>query len=90
MGVKKYRVTTPGRRWGNVLDFNEVTKKNPEKSLTKALHKKGGRNNRGRKTVSSQGGGHKRRYRVIDFYYSKKGIPGVVEAIEYDPNRSSY
>lgn len=89
MGIKKYRVVTPGTRFSDVPDFNEITKSKPEKSLTKALHKKGGRNNLGRKTVSSQGGGHKRRYRVIDFYYSKKGIPGVVEAIEYDPNRSA-
>ncbi|MGB2630678.1 MAG: 50S ribosomal protein L2 [Candidatus Omnitrophota bacterium] len=89
MGLKKYRVTTPGRRFGNVSDFSEITKTKPEKALTEALKKRGGRNNLGRKTVSSQGGGHKRRYRIVDFYYSKKGISGVVEAIEYDPNRSA-
>jgi large subunit ribosomal protein L2 len=90
MGIKKYRVVTPGTRFSDVPDFSEITKSKPEKSLTKALPKKGGRNNLGRKTVSSQGGGHKRRYRIIDFRYSKKGFSGVVEAIEYDPNRSSY
>ncbi|MFQ5952934.1 MAG: 50S ribosomal protein L2 [Candidatus Omnitrophota bacterium] len=89
MGIKKYRVTTPGRRFGNVPDFKEITRSKPEKSLTKALHKRGGRNNLGRKTVSSQGGGHKRRYRIIDFRYTKKGLSGVVESIEYDPNRSA-
>jgi large subunit ribosomal protein L2 len=89
MGVRKYKVTSPGRRWGSTLQFDEITKKNPEKSLTMPLPRKGGRNNCGRKTVSSQGGGHKRRYRLIDFRYTKKGISGVVEAIEYDPNRSA-
>ncbi|MFH1846409.1 MAG: 50S ribosomal protein L2 [Candidatus Omnitrophota bacterium] len=89
MGVRKYNATTPGRRWGDVSDFSEITKKKPEKSLTRALHKKGGRNNLGRITVAARGGGHKRRYRLIDFKYSKKGLSGVVEAIEYDPNRSA-
>jgi len=89
MGVKKFKPATPGRRWGDVLQFEEITKHKPEKALTEALKKTGGRNNRGRKTVSSKGGGHKRRYRVIDFQYSKKGVPGVVEAVEYDPNRSA-
>jgi len=89
MGIKKYRPTTPGTRWASRLTFEEITKDRPEKSLTKPLHKTGGRNKYGRKTVSSKGGGHKRRYRVIDFRYSKKGMPSVVEAIEYDPNRSA-
>ena len=89
MGIKKYKAVTPGQRWGNVLVSDEITKKKPEKSLTRPLRKKGGRNNLGRKTVSGRGGGHKRRYRMIDFRYTKKEIPGIVEAIEYDPNRSA-
>ncbi len=90
MGLKKYRPRTPGTRWSSVLDFSELTKgKKPEKSLMEALNKTGGRNNRGRITSSARGGGHKRRYRIIDFGYSKKGINGIVEAIEYDPNRSA-
>lgn len=87
--VKKYKARTPGRRWGTVSEYEEITKKSPEKSLTVALRKKGGRNNTGRKTARARGGGHKRRYRLIDFRYSKKGLQGTVEAIEYDPNRSA-
>ncbi len=89
MGVRKYNAVTPGRRWGTVSAFDEITRTGPEKSLTRPLRKKGGRNNRGRKTVSGRGGGHKRRYRLIDFRYTKKGFSGVVESIEYDPNRSA-
>jgi len=89
MAVKKFKPTTPGRRWGSITSFDEITKSKPEKSLTKPLRKKGGRNNLGRKTISSRGGGHKRRYRMIDFRYTKKEMPGRVEAIEYDPNRSA-
>jgi len=89
MAVKKFKPSSPGRRWGSITPFDEITKSKPEKSLTRALKKKGGRNNLGRKTVSARGGGHKRRYRLIDFRYTKKEIPGVVEAIEYDPNRSA-
>jgi len=89
VGIRKYRAMTPGRRWGSVLTFDEITKTKPEKSLTRPLPKKGGRNNMGRKTVSARGGGHKRKYRLVDFRYSRKGITGVVEAIEYDPNRSA-
>jgi large subunit ribosomal protein L2 len=89
MGVKKYKAMTPGRRWGIVNTFEEITKKSPEKALLASLKKTGGRNNLGRKTVSSKGGGHKRRFRIIDFNYSKKDIPGSVKAIEYDPNRSA-
>lgn len=88
MGVKKYKAMTAGSRWSNVSGFDEVTKKTPEKSLTTPLNKTGARNNLGRITVAGKGGGHKRRYRLIDFKYSKKGISGTVEAIEYDPNRS--
>jgi len=89
MAMRKYKARTPGTRWGNVSEFSEITKSNPEKSLTEALRKKGGRNNTGRKTVTGRGGGHKRRYRLIDFRYSNKEISGVVEAVEYDPNRSA-
>ncbi len=89
MAIRKYKPRTPGTRHASVSQFDEITKSKPEKSLTRALHKTGGRNNRGRKTVSSKGGGHKRRYRLIDFKYEKKGAAGIVEAIEYDPNRSA-
>ncbi|MFH1394933.1 MAG: 50S ribosomal protein L2 [Candidatus Omnitrophota bacterium] len=89
MAVKKYNPVTAGRRWGNVSSFEEITKTKPEKALTVPLRKKGGRNNLGRKTVSARGGGHKRRYRLIDFRYTKKETSGVVEGIEYDPNRSA-
>ncbi|MBU0571644.1 MAG: 50S ribosomal protein L2, partial [Candidatus Omnitrophica bacterium] len=89
MGIRKLKATSPASRWATCLTFEEITVKKPEKSLTTSLRKTGGRNNRGRKTVSSKGGGHKRSYRMIDFRYSQKGQTGVVEAIEYDPNRSS-
>ncbi|RKY41620.1 MAG: 50S ribosomal protein L2 [Candidatus Makaraimicrobium thalassicum] len=89
MGVMKYKARTPGRRWGTVSAFDEITRTKPEKSLTRALRKTGGRNNNGRKTISARGGGHKRQYRIIDFRYAKKGLSGVIEAIEYDPNRSA-
>ena len=89
MGIKKFKPSSPGRRWGNVSDFEGVARKRPEKSLTEPMRKTGGRNNRGRKTVSSKGGGHKRLFRVIDFKYSMKGTRGTIEAIEYDPNRSA-
>jgi len=89
MAVKKFKPSSPGRRWGSMTSFEDITKTTPEKALTKALRKKGGRNNNGRKTVTARGGGHKRRYRLIDFRYTKKDISGTVEAIEYDPNRSA-
>ncbi|MFH1837392.1 MAG: 50S ribosomal protein L2 [Candidatus Omnitrophota bacterium] len=89
MAVKKFNATTPGRRWGSVSDFAEITKNTPEKSLTRALRKKGGRNNLGRITSRGRGGGHKRRYRLINFRYSHKEKTGIVQAIEYDPNRSA-
>ena len=89
MGSRKYKAMTPGQRWGSVSDFETITRAKPEKSLTRSLRKTGGRNNYGRKTVSSKGGGHKRRYRLVDFRYAKKGLSGVVETIEYDPNRSA-
>src|ERR687896_1506643 len=90
MALKKYKPTTPGRRFMTSSSFEEVTKSKPEKSLTKPVTKKGGRNNAGRITTRHKGGGHKRRYRVIDFKRVKDGIPARVAAIEYDPNRSAY
>jgi large subunit ribosomal protein L2 len=89
MALKKYKPTSPGRRFMSVSSFEEVTKTKPEKSLTEALTKNGGRNNKGRITTRHQGGGHKRRYRVIDFKRVKDGVPAKVAAIEYDPNRSA-
>ena len=89
MALKKYKPTSPGRRFMSVSTFEEVTKTRPEKSLTEPLTKKGGRNNTGRITTRHQGGGHKRRYRVVDFKRVKDGVPAKVAAIEYDPNRSA-
>jgi large subunit ribosomal protein L2 len=89
MPVRRFKPTSPGRRHMTVSDFAEVTKSTPEKSLTEKLTKKGGRNNTGRITTRHQGGGHKRRYRVIDFKRRKDGVPAKVAAIEYDPNRSA-
>jgi len=89
MGIKKFKPTSAGRRFQTVSDFKEITKKEPEKSLLAPLNKKSGRNNYGRITTRHMGGGHKRRYRIIDFKRNKFGIPGRVDAIEYDPNRSA-
>jgi large subunit ribosomal protein L2 len=89
MALRKYKPTSPGRRFMTVSTFEEVTKKEPEKSLLEPITKKGGRNNMGRITTRHQGGGHKRRYRVVDFKRRKDGVPAKVAAIEYDPNRSA-
>jgi len=89
MGIKKLKASSPATRWTAKLTFEEITKTKPEKALTKSLGKTGGRNNRGRKTVSGRGGGHKRLYRMVDFRYSRKGAKALVEAVEYDPNRSA-
>jgi large subunit ribosomal protein L2 len=89
MALRKYKPTSPGRRFQSVSDFAEITKTEPEKSLLAPLHKTGGRNNNGRITTRHQGGGHKRRYRMIDFKRKKDGVPAKVAAIEYDPNRSA-
>ena len=89
MGIKYLKSTTPGSRFASRSDFSELTSRAPEKKLTKALRKKGGRNNTGRITVRRRGGGHKRRYRIIDFKRNKKDMPAKVLTIEYDPNRSS-
>ncbi|CAN5891730.1 50S ribosomal protein L2 [soil metagenome] len=90
MPVKSYRPYTPSRRFMTTPDFAEVTKSEPEKSLLEAVKRTGGRNNRGRITSRFRGGGHKRRYRVIDFRRrDKEGVPAQVAGIEYDPNRSA-
>ncbi len=90
MGIKTYKPTSPGRRGASVLDRAEITRQKPEKSLLAPLKKSGGRNNLGRVTVRHRGGGHKRRYRIIDFKRDKDGVPAKVAHIEYDPNRSAY
>lgn len=89
MPVKKYKPTTPGRRGMTVSSFEEITKSKPEKSLVVSLNKTGGRNNQGRITMRHRGGGHKRKYRVIDFKRNKDSVPASIAAIEYDPNRSA-
>ncbi|MCF6139471.1 50S ribosomal protein L2 [Pseudalkalibacillus berkeleyi] len=89
MAIKKYKPTTNGRRHMTSSDFSEITTDQPEKSLLAPLSKKAGRNNHGRITTRHQGGGHKRKYRIIDFKRNKDGIPGRVATIEYDPNRSA-
>jgi large subunit ribosomal protein L2 len=89
MPIRKYKPTSPARRSMSVSTFEEITKKDPEKRLLEPLKSKAGRNNRGRITTRHQGGGAKRFYRIIDFKRNKIGIPAKVNAIEYDPNRSS-
>ncbi|HHU69496.1 MAG TPA: 50S ribosomal protein L2 [Thermoanaerobacterales bacterium] len=89
MAIKKFKPTSPGRRTMTVLTFEEITKKEPEKSLVKTLKSTGGRNVYGRITARHRGGGHKRKYRIIDFKRDKDNIPAKVAAIEYDPNRSA-
>jgi large subunit ribosomal protein L2 len=89
MPTKKFKPTSPGRRHMTVSDFAEVTRSEPEKSLVESAKKTGGRNNKGRITTRHKGGGHKRRYRVIDFKRLKDSVPAKVAAIEYDPNRSA-
>ena len=85
MGIRTYRPYTAGTRDRSVADFVEITKSEPEKSLTMRVHRNKGRNNRGVITCRHRGGGHKRLYRMIDFRRDKKGIPARVAAIEYDP-----
>src|SRR5579875_555488 len=89
MAIKKYRPTSPGRRFMSVSTFEEITTDKPEKSLLVPLKKRAGRNNQGKITVRHQGGGHKRQYRLIDFKRNKDGVPAKVATIEYDPNRSA-
>ncbi len=90
MGIKKFKPVTPGTRFRSVADRAEITRDGPERSLTQPLYKKGGRNHHGRMTLRRRGGGHKRRYRRIDFRRDKHGVPGKVAEIEYDPNRSAH
>lgn len=89
MGVKKYKPTSAGRRFASVSDFAEITASKPHKALLRPLSKTGGRNVYGRITTRHIGGGHKRRYRLIDFRRDKDGVPAKVATIEYDPNRSA-
>jgi large subunit ribosomal protein L2 len=89
MGLKSYKPTSAGRRLMTVSDFAEITKSKPEKKLTKAIRKTGGRNAHGHITTRHMGGGHKRRYRLIDWRREKDGVPAKVAAVEYDPNRTA-
>ena len=89
MGIKKYNPYTPSRRQMTGSDFSEITSKPPEKSLTVSLKNNAGRNNQGKITVRHQGGGSRRKYRIIDFKRNKDGIPAIVKSIEYDPNRTA-
>ncbi|MGC9504455.1 50S ribosomal protein L2 [Baaleninema sp.] len=89
MGIRSYRPYTPSTRQATVSDFSEVTRSKPEKSLTKSKHRAKGRNNRGVITCRHRGGGHKRRYRFVDFRRDKHNVPAKVAAIEYDPNRNA-
>jgi large subunit ribosomal protein L2 len=89
MGVRKLKAITPGQRFRVLNDFSSVTESKPEKSLTKGKKRSGGRNGRGKMTVRNIGGGHKQRYRLVDFKREKFGIPATVKSIEYDPNRNA-
>jgi len=90
MGIRRYKPTSAGRRNATVSDFKELTKgAKPERKLLRKLTKTGGRNNQGKITVRHRGGGHKRRYRVIDFRRQKDGVPALVASVQYDPNRSA-
>jgi large subunit ribosomal protein L2 len=90
MGIKKYQPTSPGRRFKTTLSNEDITRAEPERALLRPLKKSGGRNNNGRMTIRHRGGGHKRRYRVVDFVRRDKiGVPARVASIEYDPNRSA-
>src|SRR3954449_10617744 len=89
MAVRKFKPTSEGRRFMTVSDFEEITASEPERTLLAPLHKTGGRNVNGRITTRHRGGGHKRRYRLIDFKRLKDGVPAKVHSIEYDPNRSA-
>lgn len=89
MTIRRYKPTSAGRRFQTVSTFEEVTSTNPERSLLRSAKKSGGRNNNGRITSRHRGGGHKRRYRIIDFKRTKDAVPARVASIEYDPNRSA-
>lgn len=89
MAIRRYKPTSPGRRFQTVSTFEEVTSTTPERSLLRSVKKSGGRNNNGRITSRHRGGGHKRRYRIVDFKRTKDAVPARVASIEYDPNRSA-
>jgi large subunit ribosomal protein L2 len=89
MGIKRFKPTTPGRRFATAYTFEEITRSEPERSLVVPLRRHAGRNNQGRITTRHRGGGHKRLYRLVDFKRDKDGVPARVAAIEYDPNRSA-
>lgn len=89
MAVKKLKPTTPGRRFKKAVTFDDISTSIPEKSLLSPINRTGGRNSAGRMTMRYRGGGHKQRYRIIDFKRNKDGIPATVKTIEYDPNRSA-
>ena len=90
MGIKKYRPTTPSMRFTELLTFDEITTNTPEKSLLAPYKKSGGRNSNGRMTMRYMGGGHKQRYRIIDFKRNKHGVAGTVATVEYDPIRTAF
>src|SRR5437899_12646289 len=89
MGIRQFKPVTPATRFRSVSDFSDVTRQEPERSRLEPLRRTGGRNNKGHVTTRHQGGGHKRRFRRIDFRRDKFGVPGKVSAIEYDPNRTA-
>src|ERR687896_846208 len=89
MALRKRKPTSPGRRFQTVSDFSEITRDKPERSLVAKKTATGGRNVHGRKTARHRGGGHKQRYRIVDFHRAKDGVPAKVAAIEYDPNRNA-
>ena len=89
MAIRNYKPTTPGRRKMSTLVNEEITKSTPEKSLVVTIKKNGGRNNQGKITVRHQGGGVKKKYRIVDFKRNKVNVPGTVASIEYDPNRTA-
>lgn len=90
MPIKTFNPTTKSRRYISVIDYSEISRETPEKSLTKGKSSTGGRNNNGRITTRFRGGGNKRRYRMIDFRRAKDGVTATVQHIEYDPNRSAF
>ena len=89
MALKKYKPTTPGQRFKLISAFDELTTNKPEKSLLSPKKSTGGRNSEGRMTIRNVGGGHKQKYRIIDFKRDKEGVPGTVKTVEYDPNRTA-
>ena len=90
MALKQYNPTTPSQRQLVTVDRSDLWKGKPIKKLTRGMSKSGGRNNTGRVTMWHRGGGHKRRYRIVDFHRRKFDIPGIVERLEYDPNRTAF